>query len=395
MTLTNKSTAGKGFTVRSRDTPSGVADTAQSPIHTRISNTGLPCQTDNSLELGIDYLTFVLPIKDSIAVHSLADTLSSRYLDAFEFRVGQGRFVGRQFANWAVSATGMLLLWNLPGENLDKGSVRIAISGKSLERATVLETQLLISQLLELNGVCNRIDIKVDDFSRSMNPEDIIDAIHHKNYCRSCFRKGKVQEDISGSVYERGWTIYMGSRESDKMIRYYNAKPVHKIDAFRYELEYKNAIANEIAKAIAMMNTNETLTELLSGIIVKSAKFIDRSDGNRADRCAVLPFWQKWIDRFGTDGIKLSPPRKTPTLSRSIAWVERSVSATLAMICKYVGGDKVAYLKGLIQAGEEKFGARHEAILKACKKEVIREYPVENGYVYDMTPPWEFQFAQT
>jgi Replication initiation factor len=392
MTLTKESTAGKGFTVRSRDTPSGVADTAQSPIHARISNTGLSVQSDNSLELGIDYLTFVLPIKDSIAVHSLADTLSSRYLDAFEFRVGQGRFVGRQFANWAVSSTGMLMLWNLPGENLDKGSVRIAISGKSLERATVLETQLLISQLIQLNGVCNRIDIKVDDFSRSMNPENIIDAIHHKNY--SGFRKGKVQEDISGSVYDRGWTIYMGSRESDKMIRYYNAKPVHKIDAFRYEIEYKNAMANEIATVIAMMNTNETLTEMLSAIIVKSVDFIERSEGKQAVRCSRLPFWQKWIDRFGTDGIKLSPPRKTPTLSRSIAWVERSVSATLAMICKYVGGDKVAYLKGLIQAGEEKFGARHEAILKACKKEVIREYPVENGYVYDMTPPWEFQFAQ-
>jgi hypothetical protein len=368
---------------------------------TRSSNTGLQCQTDSDITLGIDYLTFVLPIPDAGFVFDRLESIAVLYTDAFEYHWSQGRFLGRQFANWASSPYGLMATWNLPGENCDRGSLRVSIGGSSLIRSDMPQTLRLITDVLLWGGKVNRIDFKADDYSRKMLPSDVRDAIHNKNY--SGFKKGHIQEDLDGDIYDRGWTIYLGSRESDKMARYYNAKPVHGIDAFRFEVEFKNDSANEIAKAISLMiakanakynsydnarkEVDDWLIEWIPKFILSNYKFIDRSGppgpGNiRASRSPILPFWEDFVSRMGGSGVRLPQPKIVSCIQKSIAWVERSVASTLAMISQYVGGDRIAYLKHLIKLGDEKMGSRHQTILKVSRREPVREYPIEDGYVY-------------
>ena len=71
-------------------------------------------------------------------------------------------------------------------------------------------------------------------------------------------------------------------------------------------------------------------------------------------------------------------------MDRAIAWLERSVAATLAMVSEYVGADKIAYIRSLAAAGRERMGARHTSMINAAKLEPTREYPIENGFVYEM-----------
>jgi DNA relaxase NicK len=57
------------------------------------------------------------------------------------------------------------------------------------------------------------------------------DAVQAGNY--KGFRKGNITAEIGWQcIREDGWTIYLGSRESERFTRYYNAKPVHGIEAF-------------------------------------------------------------------------------------------------------------------------------------------------------------------
>jgi hypothetical protein len=365
---------------------------------TPFSNTGLICE-DPDLFSRIDWLTFIVPVADSSTVYSLLQDIATQYKDSVEYSWERGQFIGRQFANRANSTHGICSQWNLPGENDDPGSLRISLSGGLLERCDVADTVRLIHRLAHIHGAkFNRIDLAVDDYSRAMLPEYIREANKAGNY--TGYRNFIYMTDDKGDCHSAGWTIYLGSRESDRYIRYYNAKFKHGIDAFRYEVEYKgelanviaNAIANTIAKdnakynssAIAKTKVDATLSSMICELIVGNISFIDRASGYRASRSAPLPFWHDFVTRMGGKGVRLSPPTVKPTMERAISWLERSVAGTLAMVSEYVGADKIAYIRSLAAAGRERMGARHTSMLKAAKLEPTREYPIENGFVYEM-----------
>jgi len=367
---------------------------------TPLSNTGLHCQ-DSQLFSRIDWLTCIVPVADGSTVYSLLQDIASQYKDSIEYSWERGHFVGRQFANQARSVHGICAQWNLPEENDDLGSLRFTLSGGLLERCEVPDTVRLIHRLIHIHGAkINRIDLTVDDYSRAMLPEYIREANKVGNY--SGYRKKNFQyiTDDNGDCYSAGWTIYLGSRTSDKFVRYYNAKIKHGIDAFRYEVEYKgeianviaNAIANTIAKDNAKYNSsmiaknkvNETLSSMICELIIGNTAFIDRTSADRLSRSAPLPFWHDFVTRMGGKGLKLSPPTIKPTMERAIAWLERSVAGTLAMVSEYVGADKIAYIRSLAAAGRQRMGARHTSMLQAAKLEPTREYPIENGFVYEM-----------
>ena len=351
---------------------------------TRPSNTGLICQ-DSDVTLGIDYLTFVFPIPDESLVRDILGSCDLHFLSSTEYHWDQGRFIGRQFANWASSPHGMVATWNLPGQNGDLGSLRLCLSGKVLERISVPHLIPIMRRWLCLLGAkCNRIDLKADDYSRSMLPEYLIAAYKAGDY--TGFQKAHYQEDLSGSVYESGWTLYLGRRTSDRFTRYYNAKPLHAIDAFRWETEYKNEIANVIAHAIAKCDDEELLANMISGLLAGNISFISRAGEARASRCSPLPFWSAWLLKF-SEPIRFGVAKIELTIERSISWVERSVSATLAMISHYAGADKLDYLKHLIKIGREKMGSRHYAILESSDREPIKQYPGEDShYTIDNFP---------
>ena len=123
---------------------------------------------------------------------------------------------------------------------------------------------------------------------------------------------------------------------------------------------------------------------MICALIVGNTKFIDRTSGDRLSRSAPLPFWQDFVTRMGGKGVRLSPPTIKPTMGRTIAWLERSVAAALAMVSEFTGADKIAYLRSLAAAGRERMGARHTSMLNAARLEPTREYPIENGFVYEV-----------
>ena len=368
---------------------------------TLLSNTGLT-NIDADILTRIDYLTAVVPLADASTVYDLLQNIATQYRDSVEYHWGHGQFVGRQFSNRAESVHGLQAQWNLNGENSDPGTLRFTLSGNFLERCDVADTVRLIGRLYNTYGAkVNRIDLTADDYSRKMLPDYIRDANQAGNF--SGYRKGKFKyiTDDNGDCFTAGWTIYLGSRQSDRFVRYYNAKPLHGIDAFRYEVEFKNDLANTVAhhlvhsvakdnakyssSMISKIKVDTVLAKNISSLIVGGLDFIDKSSGDRYCRREFLPFWADFVSRMGGERLKLSPPKIKPTMERAIAWLERSVAGTLAMVSEYVGAANVmSYIRSLSAAGRERMGPRHTSMLKAAKLEPTREYPIENGFVYEM-----------
>ena len=360
--MTHSSSSYKGFgSVLSgslHDRHLQVAPVGSSDVTTPLSNTGLNIQ---ELQIGIDYLTFMVPIVDIEAVTKVLDKVDNIYTDAHEMFVGRPNFCGRSFANQSTSPCGLLSIWNLPGENDDKGSMRIALSGGVLKRAKQMQTAKLISYLIGLGGKCNRIDIKADDYSRAIHPRSMYDAVDAGNY--RGFRRGNIHADIGGDILKDGWTIYLGSRQSDRYTRYYNAFPQHGIEAFRYEAEFKNEVAHQTALQISCCTDDESiLTTMMGAILSGNISFIDKSNEDRVERCQMLPWWKDFTDRLGSS-IRLSVPKIVATIQRSVDWIENKVAATLAMVSQYYGSDKIEFIKRLIERGDKKLTNRHQTIL--------------------------------
>ena len=351
-------------------------------VPTPLSNTGLLCR---DLEIGVDYLTITTSIADSTDIHKHISTLSIIFQDAYELHFDQGRFIGKQYSGWAQSSNGGMISWNLAGENKQDshfGTIRIALSGEVLKRAQQIDIIKYLSVQMANGAKVNRIDLRADDYTRAMLPEYLIDACREGNY--QGFRNSNIHSQITGNIYESGWTIYFGSRESDRFARYYNAFPVHGKECFRYEIELKDDVANQSAYYLCVGFDDESmLVSTMGAIIAGHLSFIDRSGGSRASRCEKLPFWKSFTDRLG-DSIRLSLPKVVRTIQKSIDWIEHKVSGTLAMVLKYVNPiDKISYIKRLIQLGESKFSARHETILKASKIEFEKYYTIDDDtFVY-------------
>lgn len=329
---------------------------------------------ESDLLLGIDYLTLILPIENEADTLAFIDSMSRIFSESYELHRGHGRFVGRQFSNWANSPSGGLITWNLPGENgesLTHGSLRMALGGKVLVRAKVLQIVRLISTVFAANGKCTRIDLKADDYTRAMCPNLLEKASNDKN--RTGFNDGyKVGQLGSTDLKEKSWTLYFGSRKSDRFTRYYNAKPLHNIEAWRFEVEYKNEIAHEIATHLCYASDDEeVLSSLIGAYIAGNISFVDRSSSGskkNVDRCSMLDFWKDFTDRLGSS-VRLSLPAVVPSLQRSIEWLETRVSATLAMISEYFGFNEFELFKRLKKIGRERMGPRHYNLLETCSRE--------------------------
>jgi hypothetical protein len=362
--------------------PLPVLPPTVSPSATPLSNTGLLSQ---DLHIGVDYLTISTAIADAADIHKHISTLSIIFQDAYELHFDQGRFIGKQYSGWAQSPSGGMISWNLPGENKQDphfGDIRIALSGEVLKRAQQIDIIRYLRIQMQHGAKCSRIDLRADDYTRVMLPEYMLEACRAGNH--SGFKNSNIHAETTGDIYESGWTLYLGSRQSDRFARYYNAFPVHQVECFRFEIELKHDVADQTAHYLCIgFDDEDMLATIMGAFIAGQLSFIDRSGGIRPSRCSKLAWWQAFTDRLGSS-IRLSPPKITRTIQKSMDWIEHKVSGTLAMVLKYINPtDKISYIKRLIQLGETKFSARHETILKASAMEHSKHYSIQDDvFVY-------------
>lgn len=335
------------------------------------TNRGLISQNVD-IALGIDFYHLALRnVPDLSHAYGIVSQLEDFYSDRLEIRPYQKMQFGKTWDGGSVSSVrGIRVYWDAAGGG-KPGQLLLVVPAKPIRSQTQKDNAVFLLGLIEdYQGEFTRFDIALDDFGKRLDFDAVKDALHNDNY----FYVSKFRIDESGKrgSSEVGKTIYMGSRQSSKMLRFYD-KSVEsggEIDSYRLEIELKGEHAKLIGSAWCEMvlEPEDVVSSWLSSIILGAIDFRQRINKNR-ERCPVLDWWGNFCDAVNASGIRLILPKKEPCLVRSMMALEFQYGPTFAMIAAVLGDAFEPYIEQLKQAGKNRFGSRHRAIIGLAVEE--------------------------
>lgn len=345
------------------------------------SNTGLNSDHDSPNTIKVDWLQGVLRLTHSEFI-SFTGQLSTTYADTFTSDHGYF-FSGRKFDHHIISGRGAIVAFNIhqtdeiidiggdayPVLNLDRKNfdVLFSLPAKVLSACDSLQALFHFYRLLiKWNFKATRIDVAADDYSKSLHPSIIKQA--YDAGLNHGFRSASEIKNWDND----GFTIYLGSRKSDKLGRYYNkaAESGGEIDAYRFEMVYRDDYATSFWKILKMILTSnqenylredELYRELLS-LSLNSIDFYSLS-GDKDSEKIYCQWWLDFKASFDSvSSVKLTATRVKTTLDNSIDWVHKQVETTLASIEYYfqeTGRDFCEWLNNRIESGRSRMDANH------------------------------------
>lgn len=300
-----------------------------------VSNTALNQQ---SLVLGamvakIDWISLSFKLVGSRRLDKLIDTIQellniSIFFD--KYRIDDD-FTGRYKAY--SGSMGVSLSYS----NFDCNDIcnaRITLPGEFLANRNPWHIKRVMRRLRDdFAAKCSRIDLAVDDFSRQLNHQTIIDATKNKEGIG--FNCGKTID--SYGTGNDGITVYCGSRRSPKFARFYQ-----KGEFDRFEIEYKQHYAASIFTDY-LADTSADSAYLLSSILRSSISFAYKPDCNLS-RSIEREWWVSFRDRIQGEYQKVTASKPRPSLDRTLKWIHRSVSKSLLLMREALGDFNMAKL---------------------------------------------------
>jgi len=277
-------------------------------------------------------------------------------------------------------------------------NIMVRIPGKFWESRTVPgQKSFCLGLLSAYRARCHRFDVAVDDYSLKRIPlKEMRKAWVEGNHYH--FREW--EQRISGTRPDNEErTDYLGSRESDKVVRIYPHKFEDRenkslLIAHRWETEYKGDLAHQNFVAFAtsggdlktMLLADEMtsddfdinsvldeqdieLQQTLAAIAVGAVDFRDRSvrkDRKKASTAETerLPFFQEFIDAIG-GWIKARRKTVDRSLEKTVNFFNRQVASSLSAIRQGLG--RVGFLDfidGLCREGDKRFSGHHKRLVR-------------------------------
>lgn len=170
------------------------------------------------------------------------------------------------YAKAIVNKIGVRVNFSLPGS---PNGVHVVYSGRTLQ---TFHWGDLLMDCYVLDGQVTRIDIALDVMD---SPIDILELYRHMKE-GWCITQSKKYSYIEGNT---GQTLYVGSRQSERMLRVYDKAAEQGTTGqwVRFELEVKGAKARQIAHYVSIEGA-----EAIPALIADFATFIDYQwpDGN-------------------------------------------------------------------------------------------------------------------
>lgn len=246
--------------------------------------------------------------------------------------LGKPWVCGMTFSNSAKSVEGIRSGWNEPeGDSDQLGHLIISIPGDVLSRMEGRDVWRMLGGMCNVWGfAATRIDLALDDYSKTVSCEQVRSA--SESGFGIGFRSGNTVKNFGNE----GFTVYMGSPQSDKRMVYYNkeVESCGELDCYRWELRLKDDLAKSVVKEYVSIEPEsfEALSaKYLAGCVVGAVDFRDRSAAPGEKNLSRLPrldWWQALVDSVGVE-IKHSRARVTKSLDKTLTWVHRQVAKSL------------------------------------------------------------------
>ena len=279
------------------------------------------------------------------------------------------KFSGRKFNHSLRSPKGGWVAWNY----LEDGCVDwwISISATMLRSAPTYLFRRFLKFLHEMNFNLTRIDLTIDDYTKSLLPDMFKQAIKSGHHHR--FKKASGFCDISPhDEHDTGWTIYLGKSgqwRSDKVYRFYNkaVESNREVDAYRLEGQFTKGYCKGIMNHLVNCQTDKQYLDMVANICVNG---IDFYKGTKCrDDFERLDWWDMFRNKVFATELEVSAGSVKSTLDRTMKWIEKSVERSLATIEKYyegLGMDFPEWLYARIEAGRHKIRSFHDTQVRSA-----------------------------
>jgi hypothetical protein len=318
------------------------------------SNTGLDSQAELEAAQGVEARIDGLTIIWTYSASCLVDQHILHYLDiALDMVDSIPRKIGVLWDYSHVSPSGTLYCLRRAENGLVR--CRLAISGEDASRLgnARLRGFMVWAEKNLLDLKCSRIDLAVDDYSKKLHFQQLENAISNQHH--SGFKVSRTVRN-HGSKFS-GWTVYLGSRQSEFMVRIYDkwAETLGLLNCIRWEAEIKGDTAEALFPLLLSFPTSEEeYQNILINYAIGKIKFIDTIDKN-ISRCPLLVWWSEWIEFIGCVPKKIFVARKQPNLAKTKQWLQKSVAKSLAMIRAGLGTYYFPhFLEELLKSGKER-----------------------------------------
>lgn len=341
---------------------------ANEPLST---NRGLKNQIFN-FTTNPDCISVVVDMIPGIgAVRSLLSLVENTYQERIEFHEDTAVKNGCWWSGYGKGALrGIMVYYNESNVN-DYAKLMITLPGGCLSRVDYEVTRQMLKKLTRTGFMvsCSRFDAALDDYDKLISFEDVRSAVEAGNYSR--FTKYEIVLSGGSENDEIGWTIYLGSRKSEKRVRFYN-KTVEsggEKDCYRWEVQFRKFKANQAFHGwLSAENPEKYLASLVTG----SVDFLDRSSGdNHVDRLPRLDWWVDFVD-FTVEGVRIACKKVVPSLEKSVRWFEGGGPASLlAMVSESHPEQWLDMLLNSIEEAKGRFSPMHRAKIQLFKDEQL------------------------
>lgn len=214
------------------------------------------------------------------------------------------------------------------------------------------------------HGHVTRFDLAIDDIGTAFFSLPELSSILSSGNYVSKFRKWKELIKYQDGNKYCGYTIYLGSRSSDVMLRVYDKqleqnekllacgeRPIEQTWV-RWELELKG----ERAKAACnLIMQGVSIGNITIGVLSNYLRLIN-SDSTRKSRCSTMEKWLTFLD--GVSRISLYMPKEPRTINKVKNWLMRQVAPCLATIIISEYGDS-NFIHTLLESGERRLRRQH------------------------------------
>lgn len=322
------------------------------------------------IEAGVDYLEFtvdyanrgevldLIPGGVEVRRNQKGELIGWRgYTHSGEIAQGKGR------VGWSPDDERMGFHVSLGSEGL---SVLAALDDRWKDHAGVL--QVILDRL---GGHATRLDLCWDDFAGLLGMDDFEDALHAGRFV-SRWRSWECRTSEKNGV--RGRSAYMGSPQSDSMLRVYDKRAERLQKGFevevdhwlRVEVQFRRKRADAVAHLFKRVREAgaEVMTRL-AGVLRGLVEFKEPSSDTNKQRQAPAGWWLRFLG--GAEKAALAVVKaEARTLADVKAWIAQQVSPSLALLEKGLGFDQAwGFLYAEAQAGRSRWTARHRSVLAA------------------------------
>lgn len=225
---------------------------------------------------------------------------------------------------------------------------------------------------IQEKGHLTRFDIAIDDIGANYYSLPALDKKLANNEYVSKFRGHESKISYHTGNELKGYTIYLGSRHSDIMLRVYdkqleqNSRRVDDSDSLveypwtRWELELKDDYASRAAKFLV---DGELLNTVACGILSNYVRFITL-DATRKGNCSLDSVWESFIDGVSKLSLYKAPAPKTIDDKRN--WLFRCVSRVFTTVVASDGYD-LGVVHDMLRIGEHRLSGSDIALInQAC-----------------------------